>query len=619
MTAAVAKTSAQPHARTVDVRYARRSGTVATDAGTTLGFAVSKRAGESGDVGVFATIENVALFRDALATTLAIKESDLRYKGRDRAAYLAFLMKKGKKATAAIWDAQKTFLEESFRAAVSTRELDPLLTVHPDEISLEVFSKDESAWARLAIKNSALHDRAAAHGSTFVELTKDTLGDVESIPAYRPLQLEARATSSSPGDVRERHYDVPHAWLRGLLQVQSAATLPATVCTLAPIDLYNVLLQLRLKKAKNPPRGLRFELIPGEKPRIVIEPWEVVLESHGPVFAGSAPKVARLFGRNRLALLQRLLPWATGVRVHVLGAGLPSFFVVELPGATLTLGLSGWTESSWASAVAFDALMPSSSDASLLALLEKSLNTDGPQALDALVAKAKKPIADVRGALQRLCLRGQVAFDIADGVYRPRSIFGEAISDDVTAFGSEREREAHRLLSSKGAVTVTKLHDRGHDGIDVVGTVIDKAADRTYAPRFTTDVEGRVSEAWCSCPHFRRSGLREGPCEHMIALRVAFGRQRVLDEAKRDTPEGRLLVRAETRTLLRRDHGSGKQTVMRVSLDEKIVRLEWGPALGQTKHSRIWFDTDSEARDAYFQRLDVLMKDGFLDADRSLG
>ena len=45
MTAAVAKTSAQPHARTVDVRYARRSGTVATDAGTTLGFAVSTTIG----------------------------------------------------------------------------------------------------------------------------------------------------------------------------------------------------------------------------------------------------------------------------------------------------------------------------------------------------------------------------------------------------------------------------------------------------------------------------------------------------------------------------------------------------------------------------------------------
>jgi predicted nucleic acid-binding Zn finger protein len=526
-------------------------------------------------------------------------------------------MKKGKKATAAIWDAQKTFLEESFKAAVSTRELDPLLTVHPDEVSIEVFSKDESAWARLAIKNAALSERSVNHGSTFVELGKHVLGDVESIPAYRPLRLEARSAENT--EVREARFDVPNAWLRGFLQVQSAATLPSTVCTLAPIDLYNVLLQLRLKKAKNPPRGLRFELIPGEKPRVVIEPWEVVLETHGPVFAGAAPRVARLFGRNRLALLQRLLPWAKAVHVHVLGAGLPSFFVVEMENATLTLGLSGWTESSWASAVAFDALMPSSNDATLLSALEKTLNTDGPQTLEALVAKTKKPVVDVRGGLQRLCLRGQVAFDIADGVYRPRSIFGVAVDDEVTAFGSEREREAHRLLSVKGAVNVTKLHDRGHDGIDVVGEVKDKTADRVYAPRFTTDVEGRVSDAWCSCPHYRRTGMREGPCAHMIALRVAFGRQRVLDEERRNSPEGRQLVRAETRTLLRRDQATGKQTVMRVSLDDKIVRLEWGLALEQARHSRIWFDTDSEARDAYFQRLDVLMKDGFLDADRSLG
>ncbi|HEY1099108.1 MAG TPA: SWIM zinc finger family protein, partial [Myxococcota bacterium] len=326
-TVATASTSSR-NIKTVDVSYARRSGTVSNDAGTTLNVAVSTAGKNKQDVGVFASIDNVALFRDALATVLAIKESDLRYKGRDRAAYLAFLMKKGKKATAAIWDAQKTFLEESFKAAVTTRELDPLLTVHPDEVSIEVFSKDESAWARLAIKNVALKDRAVAHGSTFIELSKETLGDVESIPAYRPLTLEARSTPSTAADVRSRHYDVPHAWLRGFLQVQSAATLPATVATLAPIDLYNVLLQLRLKKAKNPPRGLRFELVPGEKPRVVIEPWEVVLETHGPVFSGSAPKIARLFGRARLALLQRLLPWAKAVHVHVLGAGLPSFFVV---------------------------------------------------------------------------------------------------------------------------------------------------------------------------------------------------------------------------------------------------------------------------------------------------
>lgn len=619
MTTSTANQTPARAATTVAVRYPRESAVLPAKDGTTIALALNQG---GSDVGVVARVNDASLFRDTLATALAIKDSDLRYKGRDRAAYLAFLMKKGKKATAAIWEAQKAFLEEAFREVSSTRELDPLLTVHPDEVSLEVFSKDESAYARLAWKNPSFADRKASHGTTFLETSKDAASTFEAVAAYRPLLLEATPTASPTGpkgQLIERRYDVPHAWLRGFLQVQSAATLPSTSCTLAPIDLYNILLQLRLRKAKNPPRSLRFELIPGQRPRVVLEPWELVLESHGPVFTGKQPRVARIFGRTRLNLLQRLLPHATGLRVHLLGAGLPSFFVVELPNASLTLGLSGWTESSWASAVAFDAIMPAANDDALIASIESKLTKEGPQSLEALLKATGKSVEQVRGATQRLCLRGQVVFDIADGVFRPRSIFGVAIADEVTAFGSDREREAHRLLSKKGAVEVTKVHDRGSDGVEVHGEVKDEAQQRTYAPRFTSDVEGRVSEAHCTCPRFRRSALREGPCEHMIALRVAWGRKRIEDEKKRDTPEGRKLIRAETRTFLRRDPQSGKQTVTRVSLDDKVVRLEWGLALEAPRHQRIWFDSDSEARDAYFQRLDALTNDGFVDADRSLG
>lgn len=573
-------------------------------------------------VGIAADVNDAAVFRDALATALAIKDSDLRYKGRDRAAYLAFLMKKGKKATAAIWEAQKAFLEDAFREVKNTRELDPLFTVHPDEVSLEVFSKDESAYARLAIKNSAFSDRKATHGTAFVDASQ-AASAFESVPAYRPLRLEAAPQATSTALPVERRYEVPHAWLRGFLQVQSAMSLlsgTATAsCTLAPIDLYNVLLQMRLRKAKNPPRSLRFELIPGERPRVVIEPWELVLEGHGPVYTGAQPRVARVFGRARLSLLQRMLPHATGLRVHLLGAGLPSFFVVDFPNGSLTLGLSGWTESSWASAVAFDALMPEKNDDALIASLLSSLTAQGPQSLSALMTSSKKSAEAVRQALQRLCLRGQAMYDAADGVFRPRAIFGAAVDDAVVAFGSDREKDAHRLLDKKGAVVVTKLHDKGSEGTEVSGDVKDDVQQRTYQPRFTSDAEGRVSDAQCSCPRFRRSGMREGPCEHMIALRVAWGRKRAEDERLRDTPEGKKLIRAETRTLLRRDARTGKQTVTRVSLDEKVVRLEWGLALEAKRHQRIWFDTDSEAREAYFQRLDALMSEGFVDADRSLG
>ena len=74
-------------------------------------------------------------------------------------------------------------------------------------------------------------------------------------------------------------------------------------------------------------------------------------------------------------------------------------------------------------------------------------------------------------------------------------------------------------------------------------------------------------------PDYMRSGLREGPCEHMIALRVHFQREQAEAERLRATPEGRKLVRAETRTFMRRD-ASGQQTTYRVSLDDRVVRIE---------------------------------------------
>ena len=60
--------------------------------------------------------------------------------------------------------------------------------------------------------------------------------------------------------------------------MQSAAALPHDTFALAPIDLYNLLRHLRLHgDRKGRRRGLRLELVPGEAPRLVLEPWEMVL------------------------------------------------------------------------------------------------------------------------------------------------------------------------------------------------------------------------------------------------------------------------------------------------------------------------------------------------------
>ena len=620
--------SALTQSRPVQVRYARASAVDVAEQGATLALALDT---SRGHVGVRGRVKDAALVRDALVTLAAIRDSDLRYQGRDRAAYLAFLMKKGKKANAQIWAAQKSFLEGQFSEAPrDTGILDPVLTVHPDEVSFEVFSKDESTYARLCFDNALFENREAAHGTACVDLSPSVLAPLTRLPGYRPLTLSAHTDSehagaSSPVD---RSWDLPLPWLRGFLQVQSAAVLPAATATLSPMDLYNVLYALRMRRAKVPPRGLRFELIPGQRPRIVVEPWEIVLEGHGPVVEGRTARVVRMYGRQRLMLLQRVLPYAQHMKVQLVGPGLPSFFSLDLGQASLTMALSGWTESSWSSAAAFDALMPSSSQGTGLAdQVHALLSARGPTPFADLVTQTRAAPADVRAATQLLSLRGRALFDVAREVYRPRDLFREPLDEGELRFGSPREAQAHRLLSQPGVdgeapVRLTKVHERMGEGVEISGEVVDGESRRTLLPRFLMDAEGRVREASCTCPAVRRSGIKEGPCEHMIALRLAYGRKRAADEALRDTPEGRQLIRAETRTYLRRDAG-GAAVTWRVSLDDKIVFVQssQSPTTGKNEHhekshsQRLWFDTDQAARDAYFARLESLESQGFVNAD----
>ena len=438
-------------ARPVNIRYSGRSELVSAPMATRVLFALDKG---RGTVGLRGKIKDAALFRDALMTAAAILESDLRYKGKDRTAYLAYLMKKGKKATAAIWEAQKAFLDNALSDDTKkTSALDPVLTVHPDEVSIEVFSRDESAYARLAFSNDLFANREAAHGTTFADLSRDLLDQVDRLRPYTAVDIDAGVSlSGTKGAAEDRSLNVPYTWLRGFLQVQSAATLPAVSCQISPIDLYNALYILRTRKAKKPPRGLRFELVPGQQPRLILEPWEIVLECHGPPFTGSA-RVVRTFGRQRLLALARVLPHVRSVKVQLRGPGLPVFWVLDLGRATLTTALTGWTESSWASAASFDALMPhamtDAERASLDTLADRAfslLNERGPLSLADLIAATKSKSEDVRGAMQLLTLRGRVLFDVAREVFRPTGLRS-------ASGGAERTGEGRASSARSGAVS----------------------------------------------------------------------------------------------------------------------------------------------------------------------
>jgi hypothetical protein len=98
----------------------------------------------------------------------------------------------------------------------------------------------------------------------------------------------------------------------------------------------------------------------------------------------------------------------------------------------------------------------------------------------------------------------------------------------------------------------------------------------------------------------------------MIALRLQYARQRAELERARGTKEGRKLIRAETRMLIRRE--KDELTLMRVSLNDKKVIVRWGPQPDDMRMTQQVFSSRAEARDDYFNRLSSCAERGFIDA-----
>jgi hypothetical protein len=567
--------------------------------------------GERGEVALTARLHRPGVIRDALLALGDVLASDLTRKPTDRADYLAYLIARGKGVSKQVWDAQKEYLALQYSVAARSAEpLDPLLTVGADALRFEVMSRDESTYAQLSLGRPAAlvdaqhpGDGGGACGTTYVDLAA-ALASIAKVRSYRPTTLELAPGANAVGRTRA----VPVRWLRALGQMQAASLLAADHFELGPIDLYNVLLALRLRKARTAPRGLRYELVPGEPPRLVLEPWDLVVRATGAPYRGTQPRVIRTWGRARLNVLARVLPHARRVTVSVAGNGLPSAYVVDLGDATLSLALSGWTDAGWAGISTFDLLAAD----------------DDPAAVDAVVGALATPLGGAalaerlgrpRAELARTLLAGlaqlRIGHDLATGELFARTVTKAPLPAGALTFRDAREAAAHRLLSEPAAVTLTEVHDQGSDGRAIEGQVVDGKAHRTFYPTFTLDPEGRTSAASCTCSAVRRAGIKEGPCEHMIALRVRYAREQARLEAARHTAEGRALITAETRVLMRRTVG-GAETV-RLSLEGRTLKTRYGTG-DALRLQQLRFDSVSDARAAYFVRLEALSQKGYLDA-----
>lgn len=497
-------------------------------------------------------------FREAISALHDVVINDLRFKPRDKSAYEAYkqaeqrrlanirtteykaaaeailarraadvprdLESRFEKHRRTYWDAR---LKYSNYLARHDQELwrllmpcDPIITVADDVCFFECFSADESSYGCLTVdRDSAFGPSAATKlGTTNVDYSWNLYHQFQKLRTYRdtrfrvdPQGFEVAVQGSA--DYREEKIDLPNGWLRGLMQVQSAMALPMRRVSLSRDAVYSLLLWLRRHKAARSPRGLRFEMLPGAAPRIVVEPWEQAIVAHGVKYEGPSGPPIRIWGRQRLLVLARLLPLVDRFDVYLLGTGLPSFWVAHMGNMRLTLGLSGWTTNDWTRGSALDLLAPPVKiSQESIARVDGCLRERRAATLPDIAAAAMLSPAECAAALNRLAHTGQAIYDLSAGLYRRRQIMPQILGEAQLGPENVEAAEARKLMLRRTVVVESRQPIPG-------GSTLFTGQVERSPVELLVDADGLMKRGKCKCSHHFKGGLRMGPCRHLLALR----------------------------------------------------------------------------------------------------
>ena len=446
--------------------------------------------------------------------------------------------------------------------------LDPVITVHPDRLFFEAFSQDQSAYVCLIVDPDLFEVEGSVQtGTTNIDFTAwlwGALGEMRTSRAttFRLGPRGMAVSTATAGGRFEKKVDLPETWVRGFLQVQAAMGLPGTRLRVQPVDLLSAIRYLRYSKARISPRALRYEFVPGEDARLILEPWEHVVPLEGATHNYTETKTTRVWGRRRLKLIESLLPFAESVDIYLKGRALPSFYAVKLPGMTFLLGLTGWSGSGFTGTGGFDLLTAAAeADDALLPRALELLRTRYHISLEELATELKIDKPTASGLLVRLCRQGRCMFDVETRRYRHRELFEEP-ADEAIYFPPDYRRERASRFLLEGDVTVESCEesetrktirlktDAGKVAREVIHRdwrVTGRVVDQDSVEVVVNDT-GRIIFGRCGCEFFRENMLNQGPCEHLLALFEASETQRADAVSSLPVAEGAVPRREPSRS-----------------------------------------------------------------------
>lgn len=516
--------------------------------------------------------------------------------------------------------------------------MDPVVTLLPGRVRLEVFDKRGRIYAALTLREG-MFEGSITPGTLHVEAGLDLVESLSLIHGRAPLRLRigAEVSEALDGGHRgelEKAFTLPLSWQRQLLQMLAAATLPAREVPLARVDLFNALRHLRLnKEARGDDRAMRFALVPGEPPEITLEPWEWRYTCTGPAYRGEQSEIIGLWDRREPLELERVLPYVEAGMVRVLGEAQPTFWSLDCGDFSFTLATPGFRAANWSRGLMMDIHLPRHTPAPEgLEAAGEALKARGRATAEALAADTGLAPDAAAACLRRIVQEGEASPEVCTGEVWRRQLLPGGVDTELLRFRSGQEGKAWRLVEAgrvekhitvrpTGEVDFVGPASNGGEGAPSVVTE-PRHPFQEREPRFTPKLElnraGATRKPGCTCTFWKRqSASTKTPCAHLQALWLRHCLDRSEERALEATDPSRITIRNST-YVKRAESPDDGEVVHELRLMFSRVTESWGTrAQLRGKRGRrqvLIFHSVDAARAAYFARCSRLEQKGFLNA-----
>ncbi len=428
------------------------------------------------------------------------------------------------------YDAWKDYykIERDFWRFIKDRDyslwfvLDPVITVHNDQVSFEAFSVDESIYGCLSVSMNEFDLlQTPKLGTTNIDFSAKLEKEMQRFRSYTDVTLSVNPEGFTiDNDIVpeyiEKKIDLPETWIKGFNQVSSAAALSGIELELSPSDMYDICALLRKKKEKKSPRYMKWILEPGKRVQIVFEPFGTILTLNA-IYQGSQRREEKIWGRRRWLVAEKLIPLAKAFYVRILGFGMPQFIRADMGTMQMTIGFSSWSSNDWVKGTAFN-IMAGFTGQGCYADIYRLMKDKRCLSIEEISGHLPNEKSDkIKSGVGMLFRKGEGYFDIVDDKVRFRHLCNAPIPKELYEV-SDIEMDVQKI-SKLTFDNMTVKYSRQQE---FIFTTTYKENDQSSLTEIVIDQDGQITKINCNCQKFKRGERNlSDPCAHILALYVA--------------------------------------------------------------------------------------------------